>query len=240
MALEKDRKLRITPLAPSKLREVVVLFNPNSYKVSKDVGWKAPDPPDDETKVEKAARLSRRVNAPALEFKGGDSRSLDMELFFDITEPTVVNGVDIKDVRQLTNGIVALTRIEAKQKRPPVCLIQWGRERVGSDFPFKGVLTKLVQEFTLFSNTGSPIRAKVSVTFTEFLAPGEDLIQADAQLDVHVVAAGETLERLAGEAYKDPSLWRVIANANGIDDPRSLAVGQTLAIPDIPNAPAAP
>jgi Contractile injection system tube protein/LysM domain len=235
MALDKDRKLRITPLPPSKLRAVVVLFNPTSYKVSKDVSWDAPDAPDEETKIEKATRVSRRVNSPGLEFKGGKSRSLEMELFFDITETTVVNGAALKDVRQLTNDIVALTRIEAKQKRPPVCLIEWGRETVGSDFPFRGVLTKLVQEFTLFSSTGSPLRAKVSVTFTEFLNPGEDLIQAGTALDVKIFEAGDTLEKLAGKAYNDPSLWRAIANANGIDDPLNIPVGEEIAIPNVPS-----
>jgi LysM repeat protein len=47
----------------------------------------------------------------------------------------------------------------------------------------------------------------------------------------HTVARGETLGALAQRYLGDASKWRVIAEANGIDDPRSLRVGQRLVIP---------
>lgn len=234
MALNNN-KLRITPLPPSRLKEVVALFNPTSYKIAKDVGWKPPETLDSETPDEKSYRLSRRVNAPGLQFKGGDSRVLSMNLFFDVTEKPLVDGKVITDVRQLTNDIVALTRIEAKQKRPPVCSIQWGFQPAGSDFPFRGVLTKLTQDFTLFSNTGHPVRAMLEIAFTEFLAPGEDLLQANPAATTKVFNSGDRLQDLADDAYGDPSLWRVIANANGIDNPLQPPVGQRLTIPDFPD-----
>ena len=231
MALAKDRKLRITPMPPSELKEIVALFNPTSYKVSKETVWKPPDPPTDESVVEKVARVSRRVNAPGLKFSGGNSRLLEFELFFDVTESTVVDGKTIKDVRQVTNDLIALTRIEQKLKRPPICLLQWGSEPTGSDFPFQGVLTKLVQDFVLFRATGEPLRAKVNVTFTEFLAPGDDLREADGDIKTRIVRNGDTLFSLAQEAYGDSTLWRPIATANGLDDPFAPPIGQPLAIP---------
>jgi nucleoid-associated protein YgaU len=233
MALEKDRKLRITPQPPSKLKEITVLFNPTSYSVGKEVEWKPPEPPTDESESQKAARTQRRVNAPGLEFKGGESRVLTLDLFFDVTETTLVDGKPVVDVREITNHVVALTRIEPKQGKPPVCLVQWGSAPVGSDFPFKGVVTNLKQDFTLFRSTGEPVRAKLSATFTEFLPPQEDLLQTDPELTTRRVARGDSLQALAADIYRDPALWRVIAEANNLDDPRRLAVGQTLTIPKL-------
>ena len=45
---------------------------------------------------------------------------------------------------------------------------------------------------------------------------------------------GETLSAIAGRLYEDPRLWRPIAIANGIVNPRSLATGQSLTIPALP------
>ncbi len=45
---------------------------------------------------------------------------------------------------------------------------------------------------------------------------------------------GETLSAIAGARYDDPQLWRPIALANGIADPRAIAVGQSLRIPSLP------
>jgi nucleoid-associated protein YgaU len=43
----------------------------------------------------------------------------------------------------------------------------------------------------------------------------------------------ETLAQLAGEAYGDQRLWRIIAEANDIDRPRFVPPGQTLRLPAI-------
>ena len=50
-------------------------------------------------------------------------------------------------------------------------------------------------------------------------------------LRAHVVRDGDTLQSIAYVAYQDATRWRVIAEANGIDDPLTLERGQALAIP---------
>lgn len=47
----------------------------------------------------------------------------------------------------------------------------------------------------------------------------------------HTVARGETLWAIAVRYYGDGNRWTAIAQANGIRDPRRLAVGQVLTIP---------
>jgi nucleoid-associated protein YgaU len=133
----------------------------------------------------------------------------------------------------LTNAIVALTRIESKQGRPPVCEISWGTAPVNSDFPFSGVVTNLTQRFTLFRNTGEPVRANLTVVLSEFLDPEQDQRQTDPELTTRVVRRGDTVTSIAASVYGDPSLWRVIAEANNLDDPRRPKIGRTLTIPKI-------
>jgi nucleoid-associated protein YgaU len=46
--------------------------------------------------------------------------------------------------------------------------------------------------------------------------------------------AGETLSGIAAAVYDDAELWRPLAVANDIDDPRSLTPGQQLTVPSLP------
>ena len=45
------------------------------------------------------------------------------------------------------------------------------------------------------------------------------------------MSSGDTLAVLAWREYGDPAAWRVIAEANGIDDPMRLAHGRELLLP---------
>jgi hypothetical protein len=212
-------KLKITPRGGG-YNEIEVLFNPTSYSISKPVTY--------------TSQPRRNMNAPLLSFGGGGSRTLTLKLFFDVTEHPTVKGRTISDVRSLTNKLVELTRIERNKERPPVCDVSWGGSKpANSDFPFCGVVTHLEQEFTLFSSDGKPLRANVTISFMEFLSWEEDWRKTDPDSSTRVVRRDDTLSSIAAEMYDDAHLWRVIAEANGIDDPRRLEPGQVLRIPEL-------
>jgi nucleoid-associated protein YgaU len=220
-------KLTITPEKASKLAPIEVSYNPNAYSISKSVTWN-----EGTGDGRPAAKTDRRKNAPAREFGGGQSRTLSLELFFDTTEEKVEAK---KDVRILTNQVAKLTRIVRdmpKKPRPPICVITWGPQtQKGYDLPFTGVLTQLGQRFNLFLPDGRPVRATLSVTFTEWLDPKKDAKETDPEFTTRLVKRGDTLSSIAGEVYRDPTMWRVIAEANRLDDPRQVAVGLRLDIP---------
>lgn len=228
MALEK---LKIEPLAPSALAAFDVLFNPNSYSIVKPVTWTQQSVSGEGIGAAATATATHRgLDAPPLEFGGGGSRTLTLQLFFDVTE----GGADGRttDVRAETNKIVALTRIERDQGHPPVCRVSWGRAAPQNmDFPFDGVVTNLTQNFVLFRASGEPVRANLTVVFTEFIDPEQNKRETDPDLTTYLVKRGDTLSAIAAKLYRDPSQWRVIAAANGIDDPRHLRIGVRLAIP---------
>ncbi len=79
--------------------------------------------------------------------------------------------------------------------------------------------------------TNAITRARVSLTLTErwYLASWGRISRPAPSF--HVIAAGETLAGLAGRYYGDVDRWPLIAEANGIDDPRDLQVGSRLTIP---------
>ncbi len=218
MALEK---LVITPLGKNggrfESKGVKVLFNPTNYSISKSVSWSTEN-------------NDRRFNAPGISFGGGESRKLTLKLFYDVTEP--INGRISSDVREETNKLVAFTRIDRELQRPPVVQVTWGKAPVGSDFPFSGVITSLNQDFVLFSSNGKPLRANVDVTLLEYLSPEMDKRETDPELTTYCIKRGDTLANISAAKYNDPSQWRRIAEANGLDDPRSITIGQVLTIPE--------
>jgi hypothetical protein len=215
-------KLEMTPLDSNgtkiEARRFRVLFNPTSYTITSSVSWKE--------------QGSRALNAPPLTYGGGGSRTLTLDLFYDVTEP--IDGTRIDDVRQETNKIVALARKDRDLGRPPTVAIEWGAAPLsGSDFPFIGVISGLAQNFILFRADGTPVRANLNVTFTEFADPEIDQRKLDPEFTTRVVKRGDTLSGIAAEMYGDPALWRAIALANRLDNPRELEIGLRLQIPKI-------
>jgi hypothetical protein len=217
-------KLEITPLdkngARIEGRRLKVLFNPSEYSISKSVSWEVG-----------GGEMDRRFNAPGSTFGGGGPRQLSLKLFYDVTEP--IEGRVIDDVRIETNKLAELTRIERDLERPPVVQVTWGQAPIGSDFPFTGVITSLTQTFVLFTSEGKPVRANVDVTFTEFLIPALDQRETDPELTTYRIKRGDSLASIAAAMYGDPSQWRIIAEANSLDDPRAIEIGRTLSIPEL-------
>jgi hypothetical protein len=138
-------------------------------------------------------------------------------------------------VRNYTRELLHLCTVEkhGDKHRPPVCRLSWGSVGVF----FQGVLERLEQQFTLFMEDGTPVRAKSACTFKEWRTNYDDLNrQATESSDVakiRTLKRGETLSSVAAEEYRDPGLWRAIADENGIDDPLFIVPGTVLLIPKL-------
>jgi nucleoid-associated protein YgaU len=124
----------------------------------------------------------------------------------------------------------------------------WGSDFPGNELPpelgnqrrnsFTGVVTNIRQTFTLWSSGGVPVRAKLSLSLREY-AVLQDQLQAlnlasPNKTHSYVLARGDTVGLVASKFYFDPTNWRPIALANGIDDPRRLKPGTELKIPSLP------
>ncbi len=192
-----------------------VLFNPEEYTINKDNNFAVQGVPG--------------LGAPLIQFVNGNLRSLEMELFFDTYDSP---DMPKQDVRIATNKIVQLLDIDSDLHAPPVLRVSW------SSLQFRCVLSRVSQKFIMFADDGTPVRARLTVTFNEYVDPVQEAKQANLQSadfsKVHVVTRGETLSGIAGKLYENPQLWRPIAIANEIANPRSIFAGQSLRIPALP------
>lgn len=205
MALEKAKVIAI---AGTRQERVDVLFNPTEYALesSNQYSWQS----------------IPGLSQPIAQFVTGEASTLSMELFFDTYEKN-------EDVRKYTKKIVGLLDIDKDLHAPPQCKFIWG------SLSFQGVLEKVSQRYTMFDRSGKPVRATLNVSFKTVQTMKEQLQhiprQSADRTKQRTVKQGDQLWQIAAEEYEDPSLWRAIAKANDLSDPRQLEPGSLLKIP---------
>lgn len=100
---------------------------------------------------------------------------------------------------------------------------------------FQGVLQSVTKTFTRFTAEGIPVRANLNCTFIEYEDPNQVVKKLNPIDDpTRIIKQGETLSSIAQEEYGDSSLWRIIADANRLVNPRRLTVGDLLTVPPLP------
>ncbi|HEY93628.1 MAG TPA: LysM peptidoglycan-binding domain-containing protein [Dehalococcoidia bacterium] len=200
--------------------EIPCLFNPNEYTFSKRNTW--------------TSKMVKGQNVPSLEFSGGDSITLKMQLFFD----TYATGGDVRTttnkIWKLMNINPDLTDMNSNQGRPPMVEFQWG-----ATWSFNAVITSISQKFTLFRDNGIPVRATLDVDFLqakeEGKYPGQNpTTVGNPGYKQRTIREGDTIDWIAFEEYGDSAMWRFIADNNNLDNPMKLKPGQMLAIVPIP------
>lgn len=227
---------------------ISVLFNPSSLAFQKSPTWVPVN----------AAMVSTTGRGARMQYKNTVPETLTISLFFDtyelsgaeqsllsnlnVTLNPFSEGPDPISVLRYTQAVERLADVGPELHRPPVCKLSWGEWQaplIGPLLPgltrklggFKGVLTSLGTTLDFFHPNGTPLRATLACVFSD-IDYTDELHSAD--VDKHyVVQPRDTLLAIAANLYKDSSRWRVIAQANGIDNPRALTPGQLLAIPKI-------
>lgn len=190
--------------------EIPVMFNPKEYTVSTT-----------------AAMVGKGSNILFQEVTAAD---FTVNLFYD----TYTYGKQT-DVRKETDKITALlmpTVEGTKVKRPPVCRFIWG------SFGYTGIVHKIDQKFTMFLETGIPVRVELTVVFKSVITREEDALfkGKDACRKLWTVKSGDRLDLIAYRALNDPYLWRRVAEVNNITNPLMFPakedLGRMLIIPD--------
>ncbi|MHB1905203.1 LysM peptidoglycan-binding domain-containing protein [Ferrimicrobium sp.] len=171
---------------------------------------------------------------PTLRYSGSGTGILRLTLFFDTTDTG-------KPVTSYTAKLVGLLEVDTKlpgssastnNARPQWVVFHWG------DFhSFKAVVASVDLAFEYFSSTGTPLRARAALVLAQYeedmaFGPQNPTSGTPRPHRVHRVQPGETLDRIAAAHLGDATRWRVIAQANGIEDPLALRPGALLAIPE--------
>jgi hypothetical protein len=194
---------------------VTCLFNPHEYVVSKSATWTR-------TPIRGAS------TAPLPEFVGTNPSTLQIELMFDGWETGSGEvGAKVETLLAWTNPTPR--SIAANAPAPPIVNFQWGSRML-----FDAFLRSVTARYSLFTGDGAPLRAHVTVLFEE--VPNEPARQnpssgGRAGDRARVLTAGDSLQSVAYQEYGDPTEWRRLAIANGIDDPLRLVAGTPLRVP---------
>ncbi len=210
MALEK---MKIT----SKGKEFTVMVNPESYSTKDSIEY------------------SQGVNdlSPKFEqYKG--SRFSVPKIFLDTTGTIPADQWPIKD-GSIDDMVSALKKMvyefDGNEHEPPIVEISWGSTH------FKGRLRSMDTKYTLFDQSGSPLRAEVSLDFISY----ETMKALEAKQNkkspdlTHIieVKSGDTLPNLCNRIYKDPSYYMQVARINGLSSFCRLTPGTHLVFPPL-------
>jgi nucleoid-associated protein YgaU len=220
MAIEKAYITILDPLSFGVTDTVRFMYNPKELGFKKSASW--------ESKPAKAAQ-----HTPPPEFQGADPIELSVEIFLDHFE----TGDDISSTIDRLLGCCVPTpqSVAMKKPSPPWVRFGWGARQ-----PMTAYVESVDVRCTMFDESGRPLRGTCTVTMKE--VPTDPSGQnptsgALAPIGSHVVAEGDTLASIAYDQYADPTAWRLVAQANDIDDPFSLVPGQRLLVPDVAALP---
>jgi Contractile injection system tube protein/LysM domain len=189
------------------------LFNPQSYTVSKTNVWNF--------------KPTTGVDLPDGEFGGGLPQRTTLSLLLDVS----LLGPDqsIKEAADKLFKMMEAGGAGGGGSAPPKVTFRWGSVSLPKSVP-----VSLSIQYILFHQNGEPIRATVDLELAqaEKAQQGQNpTTRAIGGLRVHRVRDGDSLASIAYGAYGEPTRWRVIAEANGIDDPLRLTRGRELTIP---------
>lgn len=187
-------------------------------------------------------------------FTGGGTTEMTLDLLFDVS----LSGstLETQDVRELTEPLWRLAENGLREDggmRPSLARMVWGKR-----LNFLGVVAAVAERLEHFTATGAPRRSWLRLRLVRVEdAPGTrepvtggeppdaDAVEAaltPEDYEAHTVlgaqegedgtpASGQRLDEIAHQRYGDPSMWRLIAALNGIDDPSHVPPGQVLRLP---------
>lgn len=154
--------------------------------------------------------------------------SVSFDILLDSTG-AVPGSKDIPSELMLLEQVVY--NINGEIHQPNFLVISWGA------LVFKGMLTTLSYQFTLFSPDGKPLRVKVSMAFTAVMDPTEAAKRANMQSPdlskVIELKAGDTIAAHCDAVYGDASYCVDVAAANALPSFRHVSVGKKVMFPPL-------
>lgn len=215
---------------------VPFMLNPKSLSIRRQSQWHPPQ--NRSTNAAQPASGARGQSGGTVplghgpqQYTGSQPASMTMTVWFDQSfEP---DGDISDEIDQLQNWTCPTERVTSGAKNPPRVTFTWG------SLQFVGHIQSLTITYKLFGTGGQPVRAEAQITITEnpSAVPGGNPTSGGVSgRRVHVMSAGDSLQSIAYTEYGSPGHWRVLAEANGIDDPLRVAPGTTLLIPPEPSS----
>jgi len=206
--------------AKNKDKSFIFQYNPSSVSIGKTVKYADVD--------------GNQQNLAWQQFATGEAKTLDISGV--LVDTTMMGNVDVYKNYILPLETMALVQpFKTKKgklvKRPPHLKLSWGK---GSYF-FECILMSISYDFTMFDRDGVPIRALLTLKFQEIF-PQTKTKKAkveEVSIATYTVKRFDTLHSIAQSQYGDTTKWKIIAVANGIDNPADVEIGFKLTIPKL-------
>lgn len=133
-----------------------------------------------------------------------------------------------QQVEALRNAVYTYVGVKHE---PPIVQVVWG------SLLFYGRIESLKFDYTLFTATGEPLRAKIALQFVEYTSPAEEVKEKKPSspdlTHLVVVRAGDTLPLLCERIYRNPAYYLEVARINGLTLFRQLEPGISLRFPPL-------
>lgn len=165
----------------------------------------------------------------SLQFDHMPPKKMQFELVFDATGAIPNSATDL--ATEIKNFQSVVYDYSGTIHEPYYLKIYWGSMYFGAR------LTAMTVNYTLFRPDGAPLRARVNVTFTEYIDPAtlakQEGRQSPDMTHVVTVKAGDNLPLLSYEIYGDVRHYLQVAQANGLNHFRELKPGDRLVFPPL-------
>jgi hypothetical protein len=193
-----------------------VMINPDTIKWQRGIEYNEQQAPN--------------TSAPSQKYKSTPVEKLNFDIVIDCTGIVDSKRVDMNQEISSLESIIYT--YNGKIHRPNFVKVQWGKSLV-----FKGVLKSMDTSYTLFKPDGSPLRAKLSLGFSEYISP-QSVEELDAKKSPDIthlisVVEGNTLPQLCKQTWNDDSYYIQVAQYNELNKFRNLKGGQKLIFPPI-------
>lgn len=207
-------------------KTVTVQFNPATLRVS----------------YSNQVQTNDQSDSSSTQYVGKGSSKMALELIFDVSMPLGEDGQTppSSDVRKITEEVAFFMTPKPDESNtdryiPPGVRFVWGT------FMFEGIAESMDETLELWSEDGIPLRATVSMNLSQQgvvfgwnpnatpSPPGANGGQAAGTTPLQAARAGDSVQGLAARSGKAGD-WKLIASANGIENPRRLQPGQLLNI----------
>lgn len=192
----------------------VAMFNPDQWMDRRAFVFRDPQNPGDAGAVQRF-----HVERP---------RDLSFELLLDGTGAA---GGEKKEVEKELEKLYKTVGFNGKIHRPNKLIVVWGK------FLFQGVVKSVDVTYTLFKPDGTPLRAKVRLSFKYDTDNVTQVLESDRHTadltHLRTVHAGERLDNLAHAIYETNDYLLQLAQANGLTSFRNLTEGTELFFPPI-------
>lgn len=179
---------------------------------------------------------TQAMGSPAMQpkFSSSGEKKIDFKILMDgtgVVPPSSANSTGVDVDTQLNDLKAVVYTLVGNEHEPNTVMLVWG------SFKFTGKLSSMAVEYTLFKPSGMPLRAKIKLTFIQYIGPKEaakaaNLTSPDLTHSVEV-KAGDSLPLLCYRIYKNSAYYMEVARINGLSNFRELQPGTRLRFPPL-------